>query len=82
LKRKDPEYPRLARNSGAGGLVELVATIQVDGRVGEVKVLRGHPLLRQAAVDAVKSWIYKPAVLNGTPIETQTQVNLNFQGGR
>jgi protein TonB len=47
-----------------------------------VKVLRGHPLLRQAAVDAVKSWIYKPAVLNGTPIETQTQVNLNFQGGR
>jgi TonB family protein len=82
LKRRDPEYPRLARNSGAGGLVELIATIKTDGTVGEVKVVRGHPLLRQAAVDAVKAWVYRPAVLNGTPIETQSQVMLNFQGGR
>ena len=73
LKRRDPEYPRLARNSGAGGVVELLATIKTDGTVGEVKVLRGHPLLRQAAMDAVKAWIYKPAVLNGQPIENRSR---------
>jgi protein TonB len=82
IKRRDPEYPRLARSSGAAGVVELTAMIGPDGRVGEVKVLKGHPLLRQAAVDAVKAWIYRPAMLNGQPIETETQVLLNFKGDR
>jgi protein TonB len=82
LKRRDPEYPRLARTSGAAGIVELTAAIGADGRVGEVKVLKGHPLLRQAAVDAVKAWVYRPAMLNGQPIETETQVLLNFKGDR
>jgi protein TonB len=82
LSRRDPEYPRLARSSGAGGVVELTATILVSGRVGEIKVLKGHPLLRQAAVEAVKSWVYRPAMLNGQPIESETQVLLNFNAGR
>ena len=82
LTRRDPDYPRLARSSGAGGVVELSATILPSGRVGEVKVLKGHPLLRQAAVDAVKTWTYRPAMLNGQPIETETQVLLNFKAGR
>jgi TonB family protein len=82
IKRRDPEYPRLARTSGAAGVVELTAAILPDGRVGEVKVLKGHPLLRQAAVDAVKAWIYRPAMLNGQPIETETQVLLTFKGDR
>jgi protein TonB len=45
-------------------------------------VVRGHPLLRQAAVDAVKQWIYRPTMLNGSPVETQTQVLLNFKSDR
>ena len=82
LHRRDPEYPKLARESGASGVVELMATIGTDGHVKGVQVVRGHPLLRQAAVDAVKQWIYRPTLLNGTPVETQTQVLLNFRADR
>jgi protein TonB len=82
LRRRDPEYPKLARESGASGVVELTATVGADGHVKAVKVVRGHPLLRQAAVDAVKQWIYRPTMLNGSPVETQTQVLLNFKADR
>jgi protein TonB len=82
LRRRDPEYPKLARESGASGTVELTATIGTDGHVKAVKVLRGHPLLRQAAVDAVKQWVYRPTMLNGTPVENQTQVTLTFKADR
>jgi protein TonB len=82
LHRRDPEYPKLARESGASGIVELTATVGADGHVKAVKVVRGHPLLRQAAVDAVKQWIYRPTMLNGSPVETQTQVLLNFKSDR
>jgi protein TonB len=82
LRRRDPEYPKLARESGASGVVELTATIGTDGHVKSVKVLRGHPLLRQAAVDAVKQWIYRPTMLNGTPVENQSQVTLTFKSDR
>ena len=82
LKRVDPQYPKLARDSGAGGVVELVATIGADGRVRAVQVVKGHPLLRQAAIDAVKAWVYKPTILNGIAVEAQTQVLLNFRGER
>jgi protein TonB len=79
IRRKDPEYPKLARDSGASGVVELIATIAVDGHVREVRVLRGHPLLRQVAAEAVKTWQYRPATLNGAAVESQTQVLLNFK---
>jgi periplasmic protein TonB len=82
VRRRDPEYPKLARESGASGIVELTATVGTDGHVKAVKVVRGHPLLRQAAVDAVKQWIYRPTILNGSPVETQTQVLLNFKAER
>jgi protein TonB len=82
LRRRDPEYPKLARESGASGVVELTVTVGTDGHVKGVKVVRGHPLLRQAAVDAVKQWIYRPTVLNGSPVEAQAQVMLNFKSDR
>lgn len=82
IRKRDPEYPKLARESGASGVVELTATIGVDGKVKGVTVVKGHPLLRQAAVDAVKTWIYRPTLLNGKPVETQTQVLLNFKAER
>jgi protein TonB len=80
--RKAPDYPKLARDSGASGIVELTATIGTNGRVKSVVVVKGHPLLRQAAVDAVKQWVYKPTILNGMPVEAQTQVVLNFKADR
>ena len=82
IRRKDPEYPRLAKESGARGTVELIATVGTDGKVKSVKVVKGHPLLQRAAVDAVMQWLYRPTILNGVPVETQTQIFLNFVGDR
>jgi len=82
LYRKDPEYSKIAKQSGAKGQVKLVATIGKDGRVKGVKVVSGHPMLQNAAVDAVRQWIYKPTLLNGVPVETVTDVVINFMGER
>lgn len=82
LRRTNPEFPKLAREAGAGGAVQLTATIGVDGKVKSVKVVSGHPLLRQAATDALKQWVYRPTLLNGKPVESETQVILNFKNDR
>ncbi len=82
IRRKDPEYPRLAKEAGARGTVELLVTVGTDGKVKTVKVVKGHPLLQRAAVDAVLQWVYRPTILNGQAVETQTQVFLNFIGDR
>ena len=82
IRRKDPEYPRLAKEAGARGTVELIATVGADGKVKSVKIVKGHPLLQRAAVDAVMQWLYRPTILNGVPVETQTQIFLNFVGDR
>lgn len=82
IYRKPPEYPGLARSAGVKGAVELVATIGPNGRVKSVKVVKGHPLLQKAAVDAVMQWQYKPTMLNGHPVETETAITLNFVSDR
>jgi protein TonB len=78
VSRVDPVYPPFAKASGAKGVVELVATVGIDGKVKSVRVVRGHPLLQRAAIDAVMKWVYRPTLLNGAAVETQTQVYLNF----
>jgi len=82
ISRKEPEYPKIAKQTGAKGVVTLNATIGKDGHIRTVKVVSGHPMLQNAAVEAVKQWIYKPTLLNGTPVETETQIMLNFVGDR
>jgi protein TonB len=82
ISRKEPEYPKIAKQTGAKGIVVLNATIGKDGRIKSVKVVSGHPMLQNAAIEAVKQWVYKPTLLNGTPVETETQVQLNFLGER
>ncbi len=82
IYRKNPEYPALARSAGAKGTVELLATIGANGRVKSVKVMKGHPLLQKAAVDAVMQWQYRPTMLNGHPVETETSITLNFVSDR
>jgi protein TonB len=78
ISRKDPAYPPLAKQSGAQGEVILTATIGVDGKVKDVQVVSGHPLLRSAAVAAVKQWVYRPTYLNGKPVESESRISLNF----
>jgi protein TonB len=76
-----PEYPQLAKMTHTEGAVELEAVIGKDGTIEELKVLRGHPLLVKAALDAVRQWRYQPTLLNGEPIEVVTEVTVSFKLG-
>jgi protein TonB len=64
------------------GKVVLSARILKDGRVGEVRVMSGPPVFQQSAVDAVKQWRYKPAHLDGEPVESTAEITLNFSTPR
>lgn len=83
LKIRDvkPSYPALARQARIQGTVLLQAVISKDGSIEGLKVLSGHPMLVPAAIDAVKQWKYKPYILNGEPVEVDTQVTVNFTLG-
>ena len=61
------------------GSVELMATVSKTGDITHVKVLSGDSQLSQGRTDAVKQWKYKPYLLNGEPVEIQTQVTINFK---
>jgi len=74
----EPQYPTLARQARIQGIVVLQAVIGKDGTVQRLHVISGHPMLRQAAIEAVKQWRYKPYFLDGEPFEVDTQVNVNF----
>jgi len=82
LSRRDPVYPALASKNNVKGSVHLLATVGTNGRVKAVKVVNGHPLLAQPAIDAVMQWVYKPTTLNGVAQESQVDVVLNFMGKR
>ncbi len=75
----NPTYPSQALAMGIEGSVILDATIGEDGKVRDLKVLDGHPLLARAAVDAVKQWRYRPYMLNGKPITMQEQITVSFR---
>jgi protein TonB len=79
IKKVQPTYPRNALTMHVEGTVLLIATIAPSGSISAVKVLSGEPLLTKAAVDAVKQWKYKPYMLNGEPVEIQTQVTVDFK---
>ena len=78
LHKVQPTYPPLARTARVQGSVVLAAVIGKDGTIQNLHVLSGHPLLTQAALDAVKQWRYRPYILNGEPVEVDTQVTVNF----
>ena len=60
-----PIYPKLARQARVAGTVVLEAIVTADGKVAEIKVISGHPLLVEAAINCVKQWEYEPTLLNG-----------------
>jgi TonB family protein len=78
LSQVKPVYPPDAKEARIQGVVILEALIGKDGNVNEVKAISGHPMLQQAAIDAVSQWKYKPTLLNGQPVEVVTTVTVNF----
>lgn len=83
IRKITPTYPPLARQARIQGAVVMEAMISADGSIDNLRVISGHPMLVYAAVEAVKQWRYRPYLLNGTPVEVQTtiQVNFNLAGG-
>ena len=81
LYQPPPVYPPLARMAHVEGVVILQAVIGTDGAINDLTVLRGHPLLVGAALDAVKAWKYQPTLLNGDAVEVLTEIDVNFKLG-
>jgi len=81
LNQTRPVYPALARQARIQGNVVLHAIIDKDGKVAQLEVISGHPLLVQSALDAVKQWRYKPTLLNGDPVEVDTTITVTFTMG-
>jgi len=78
VKTVQPVYPSLAKQARISGTVTLHAIISTDGRVLSLEVLSGHPMLTQAAMDAVRQWEYQPTLLNGEPVEVDTTIEVVF----
>ncbi len=78
LYRVQPIYPPLARTARIQGPVVLFAVISKSGNIDNLRVLSGHPMLAPAAIEAVSQWRYRPYILNGEPIEVETQITVNF----
>jgi TonB family protein len=76
-----PVYPPLARTAHVAGTVELHATISANGTIKDLHAVSGPVMLRQAAVDAVRNWRYKPYKLNNQPVEVETTINVVFSLG-
>jgi TonB family protein len=79
VHKVDPVYPPEAQTVRIQGVVVLRAVIAKDGRVRDLSVVSGHPLLAPAAIGAVQQWRYKPYLLNGQPVEVSTEVLVNFK---
>lgn len=75
----EPQYPPLAKQARIQGSVVLHAIIGKDGRIENLQVVQGHPMLSGAAISAVKEWRYKPYYLNGQPVEVETNITVNFK---
>jgi periplasmic protein TonB len=78
IHRVDPVYPAIARTTGVQGTVLVRALISRDGRIEQAQVASGSPLLSPAALEAIRQWKYRPYVLNGSPIEVETEITVSF----
>ena len=78
IRKIQPNYPPLARQARIQGTVLLQAEISRDGTIENLRLISGHPMLAPAAIEAVKQWRYKPYILNGEPVEVETQITVNF----
>lgn len=80
VKKVDPQYPEDARKAGVQGPVLLSIVVSKEGNVeANINVISGDPKIVPAALDAVKSWKFKPFLLNGQPMEMETTVSITFE---
>ena len=78
VHRVQPAYPLIAQQARIQGAVKLRAIISKSGTIENLSVLTGHAMLIPAAVEAVRQWRYRPYMLNGEPIEVETEITVNF----
>ena len=78
LRRVQPQYPPIAKAARAAGAVQVQVTISEEGRVIDAQVVSGHPLLRDAALQAARQWVFKPTELSGVPVKVQGILTFNF----
>jgi protein TonB len=79
IRRVEPRYPPIAAQAHISGVVELVAVVGVDGRIKELTLKSGNPLLVPSAIEAVRQWLYKPTTLNGNPVEIIAPITVTFR---
>jgi len=82
VQRTAPVYPPIARTARVSGTVVIQATISKAGQIVNSRVVSGPTMLRQAALDAVKTWRFRPYLLDGEPVEVETTVNVVFNLGQ
>jgi len=82
VKSVAPDYPIYAKETGVSGTVVLQAQIGKDGKISNLRAISGPDILREAAINAVKQWVYRPYLLNGEPVSVDTQINVVFNLGR
>src|SRR5262245_15151224 len=80
-KKVQPAYPEIARTAKASGAVLVQITINESGEVINAKIIRGHPIFNDAALQAAKQWRFKPTELSGVPVKTQGILTFNFDTG-
>jgi protein TonB len=78
VQKTVPSYPPIAKASGTQGTVVLTATISRNGIIENLHVVSGSQMLQQAALDAVKTWRYRPYLLNGEPVDVETTISVVF----
>jgi periplasmic protein TonB len=81
IQKTLPQYPAIPKVAHIQGIVVLQATISKAGLIQNLRVISGPTMLQQAALDAVRSWRYKPYLLNGEPVEVETTINVVFSLG-
>lgn len=81
IQQVRPAYPAVAIAARVQGPVVLNALISRGGTIENLRLMSGHPMLAQAAIDAVRQWRYRPYLLNGEPVEVETQITVNFTLG-
>ena len=78
ISQMKPSYPAIAKSARIQGAVVLQAEISKQGTIENLRVISGHPMLVQSALDAVRQWRYKPYLLNGEPVPVETTITVNF----
>jgi protein TonB len=79
IRRAQPTYPQIARTARVAGPVEVEVVIDESGHVISANIVEGHPLLRQAALEAAAQWKFRPTLLSGVPIKVTGILVFNFR---